>query len=195
MERGVARAGGDVNARLIKELKMSADFDPMRDTSWKGLKGGKRVITGPPSKSPIRSPTRIESDVQVRAGTRWRVSVVKWNELRLSLHVSTSMSHSQLSDSYARSPRWPSRTGCASASIHRACRAPHCDRKNGCCLCEQEYIAARSPHDWQHPAGENTFRSLGLNGNLSEASKTLGKDANVGMSDTRSVGMCRCGIW
>ena len=90
MEPDAERERQDVNVPLIKEPKMSAHFDT---TVWKGLKGGKRVITGPPSRSPIRSPTRIEADVQVCTPARVGVSVavIKGHALRPSPHVSTRM--------------------------------------------------------------------------------------------------------
>ena len=169
MEPDAERERQDVNVPLIKEPKMSAHFDT---TVWKGLKGGKRVITGPPSRSPIRSPTRIEADVQVCAPARVGVSVavIKGHALRPSPHVSTRMKNflpfrlfpTPLGLNPPALTQSPSRTGYTSARIHRVRRAQRCDRTFECCDCEQEYIAARCPHDWQYPAGENTCRSLCL---------------------------------
>ncbi len=48
----------------VKDMKQSVWFGSMRDSLWKRFKDGKRAISGQPARSP-RSPTRIETDVQV----------------------------------------------------------------------------------------------------------------------------------
>ena len=54
----------DVTNIAVKDMKHSAWFGSMRDSLWQRPKDGKRVISGQPARSP-RSPTRIETDVQV----------------------------------------------------------------------------------------------------------------------------------
>jgi hypothetical protein len=54
----------DVTNIAVKDMNHSVWFGSMRDSLWQRPKDGKRVISGQPARSP-RSPTRIETDVQV----------------------------------------------------------------------------------------------------------------------------------
>ena len=68
MESKTERAKDDTNI-AVKDMKQSvAWFGSMRDSLWK-RPYGKRVISGPPDRS-LRSPTRIETDVQVHIAAR-----------------------------------------------------------------------------------------------------------------------------